>query len=432
MCTTQRRSSSVIVYLDGEALIAEDARGSAIATGRPGQDDAAIIQAAIDYQKPGGEVRLCRGQYSLTQTVVIANSVLLSGEGRGTVIAPPAGDYALKVTTTDATETYRPYQPGGRLFGVIVRDLAIDGTRNDGARRGKGIYLGGFWSSSFENLWIENTGTALHMHHMAESEMSNLWLIANGDPDAKEASVVMTGGNNNIHISGMHLIYPNYIGLEMFADAEGRAPRHVFITDSMFHGWLPGEKAESPIPGETRPCESAPYDLIVLRDIYNAGRRTGAIIANSRITVPAVDQASVRVINSPLTIRDCTLGSSQGKYTVQASDGACVSMLGNTLHGHPGIALRAEHAEVLFEHNVLESGMLVSLAPGFNSIIADNRFVAAGDKPCVWIGDDGETGSANVQVRGNVFPAGSEDRAVEVSRLCERGIDVHDNQQARK
>jgi len=137
MSKVLRRECSALVYIEGEAVVAEDSLGDVISSGQVGSDDAAVIQAAIDSAHPSGEVRISRGTYCLEKSIVIANAGTITGEGRGTVIVPPAGDYAFKVMTTDDTETFRPYQPGGRLYAVIVRGLAIDGTTAGAARRPK-------------------------------------------------------------------------------------------------------------------------------------------------------------------------------------------------------------------------------------------------------------------------------------------------------
>lgn len=432
MAVRSRRDSSALVFIEGDAVVAEDAAGSVIRSGKAGTDDATVVQSAVDNSHPAGEVKMSRGAYAFDKPVIIANSGTISGEGRGTVISPPRGDFAFKVMTTEKTETYRPFQPGGRLYAVIVRDLAIDGEINDGDWTGKGIYLNSFWSSTFHNLWIEKTSTALYMHRVHESSFSNIYLIANGNASAKEASVVMAAQSDNVHIRGLHLIYPNYIGLEMTGSATDSrdAPRLIFISDSMFHGWLPSGKVWGKAPWP----EAAPYDLIHLRDCDSQkDGRTDVVIANSRITVAGRDHASVNVINSVVTIRNSVITATGGKYVVRASQGARVRLTGNSFHGNnpagSKYAVHAADAEVLFKDNIVTGKNLqIYLAPGRNSIIADNRFSVEADTPAIWVGDDGATGSSNVQIRGNIFCGKDQTAAVEVSSLSTENIDVSGNQ----
>ena len=176
----------------------------------------------------------------------------------------------------------------------------------------------------------------------------------------------------------MTLIYPNYIGLEMVGDpADSRsAPRLVWITDSMFHGWLPPKG----IWGKAPYSEAAPYDLIYLKDCDSQkDGRTDVVFANCRITVAGRGQASVNVINSPITIRNSVITATAGKYVVRASEGAQIRLTGNSFHGsNPegcNYAVHADKAEVLVKDNRLVGHNLqIALSPGLNSIIADNRF----------------------------------------------------------
>jgi len=423
-----RHEYSAIVFLDGKSVVAQDDAGSRIAAGQAGKDDADVVQAALDATGLGGAVVIRRGKYRFDKPVVVRNSNTLRGEGRATVVVPPQDDFAFKVVTDEQTRSYRPFQPGGKLYGVIFANLAIDGDGKDNQPRGKGIYLSGFWSSSFENLWIEKTRTAMYLHRVHESNFTNLYLLGNGDAERREACLVMAGANDNLHFTGLYVIYSNYIGLEMFAEQGGGAPRLVFISHSMFHGWLPPDKVWGPAPWP----HAAPFDTIQLRDILPVGR-TDTVISDSRITVAGPGVASVHAINSPVTIRDSVITATSGKYVVRATKGARVRLEGNTFHSQmptgSEYAVSAEDAEVLMRDNVLVGRNLqVRLAPGRNSIIADNRFDVDSPKGPVLIGDDGQTGSRNVQVRGNVFSQADAASAVEVSGLsASNNIDVRDN-----
>ena len=433
MSKVLRRECSALVYIEGDTVIAEDSLGGVISQGQVGSDEASVIQAAIDNSHPSGEVRISRGTYCLEKPIVVANSATIIGEGKGTVIVPPAGDYAFKVMTTDDTETFRPYQPGGRLYAVIIRGLAIDGKAAGADGTGKGIYLNAFWSSVFEDLWIENTSTALHLHRVHESCFSRIYMIANGNAEAKEPTVFFDGQCDNIHMNGITIIYPNYVGLQMIGSATDsrHSPRLVWISDSMIHGWLAGEKANNGSPWDG----PAPFDLIQMVDCDSQkDGRTDITITNTRITVAAPGQAAVNVINSPVTITNSVISAGKGQCIVRASKDARVSIVGNSIYGPSPegceYVLYAEDSEVLFADNRLAGNNLrVALAPGVNSIIADNRFATTIAGPIISIGDDGKTGSSNVQVKGNIISGkATTEQAIAISPLSTEGIEVHSNQ----
>jgi len=422
MTSKRRWDSSAVVFIEAESIIAQDANGQVIAEASAGKQDAAVVQAAIDHAHPAGEVKLCAGKYRFEKTVEIYNSAALRGEGRGTVIVPPQDDYALRVQTTDKTTIYRPFHGDpGPLYAVIIADLTIDAA--DNAARGKGIHAEHFWSSCFQNLWIQNTGNAIYLRHSRESDFSNIYLIANGDEQAKQASVIMTGENNNIHFRGLYVIYPNYIGMELIGTREQgvEVPRLVFISQSMFHGWL-------------RESGAAHYDLIRIADLdaHRVGCLADVVIRDSRITVAGPGHASVNVINSPVTVANNVMTATQGKYVIRASDKARVTVTGNTFHSGSTsgseYALYAQDCEVIFKDNVLNGANLnVELVAARNSIIADNRFANETPRPTVLIGDDGKTGCRHVEVSGNMFCEKHAPAAVRTSELSTEGINVHDN-----
>ena len=257
-------------------------------------------------------------------------------------------------------------------------------------------------------------------------------MIANGNAEAKEPSVFFDGQCDNIHMSGITIIYPNYVGLQMVGHPTDsrHSPRLVWISDSMIHGWLAGDKANN-----GSPCDGpAPYDLIQITDCdTQKDGRSDITITNSRITVAAPGKAAVNVSNSPVTISSSVISAGRGECVVRASNDARVSIVGNSIYGPSPQGCKyvvyAENSEVLFKDNRLAMNNLqVVLAPGVNSIIADNRFATTIDGPVISIGDNGKTGSANVQVKGNIISGKTAGEAIAVSALSTEAIDVHGNQ----
>ncbi len=440
MSANMKWECTAVVYIDGETVVAEDDRGAVIAKGSAGADAADVIQAAIDAAHPAGQIKIRRGLYRLDKSVVLYNSGMLCGEGRGTVLVPPADDYALKVMTTDQTEIYRPFHGDpGPLYAAIVRDLTIDGESI--GSRGKGIFMDTFWCSSFENLWIQNTDNALYLHHVRESDFTNIYLISNGSVELKEPSVVLIGENNNIHFRNLSVVYPNYIGMDLIGKTDEGidVPRLVYLTQSFFHGRLaaPDElprEYDGKMEKDFGRTIAAPFDLIRLTDLgaHRHGCLADVVIRDSRITVAGPGAASVNCINSPLTVANCVMTATEGECVIRASKKSRVTVTGNTIHcgSETGsrYSLQVVDAEVIFKDNVLNGiNLNIALAPASNSIIANNRFTLENGEPTIWVGDDGETGSANIEISGNIFTEKRAKSAVEVSPLAAENIRVHDN-----
>jgi len=412
---------AAIVYIDAGEIVTEDRYGNIVMEGTAGEDDAAVIQAAIETAGPAGEIKVCRGRYILNETIQIYNNIKFTGEGRGTELIPPVGDYALKVEKSDREFYTRPYhaQEGDPLYAVSISNLTIDGKRDDLAHSGKGIFLHGFWSSSFKNLWIQNTGNALTLKKVSESDFANIYLINNGDENSRESGLFIHGGNN-LHFSGLYVIYQNYIGLEML---QGKL---VFITQSMFHGWLPR------LGGPPK------YPLIQIRDLNedkkNEGRfKSDLVLENSRITVGGGETGVVNIINSPVTLRQCVATASYGQAIVSASENARVNLSDNSFYSLNPLpagkyVLYAEDSEVIFKNNVISKlNLQVCLKGVKNSIVADNRFDTDSDEPNVFIGGFRGQNSHNIQIRGNIFSMPDLESAVVVDRQNSRNINIQDN-----
>ena len=152
---------SAIIFIEGDKIFAEDRYGKIISKGVVGKDVADVIQSAIDLSVPTGHLIITKGKYYLNKSLLVRNNIKISGEGRGTIIVPPLDDYTFKIEKGEKDIFPRPYhEPLNPLYAMIVRDLTIDGERENLPHSGKGLFLKNFWNSSFENLWIQNTGNA--------------------------------------------------------------------------------------------------------------------------------------------------------------------------------------------------------------------------------------------------------------------------------
>ncbi|MBN2410489.1 hypothetical protein JXQ31_02280 [candidate division KSB1 bacterium] len=412
---------SAVVYINNNIVKAEDRDGRVVMEGNVGQADADVIQAAIDAVLPAGEIKICRGKYILNKPIQIYHNIKLTGEGRSTIIVPPKEDFAFWFDKKDTVLISRPYhkKEGFPLYAMIMSNMTIDGERENIPHSGKGLFLGRFWSSVFQNLWIQNTGTAIQIESVHESEFSNIYLINNGDEIKKEPSILMKG-SDNLHFRSLYVIYPNYIGLEIILNS-----KLVFITQSMFHGWLP------------RHGGAAKYPLIQIKDLNKKkeGRyKSDVIIENSRITVGGEGSCAVNIINSPVKLRQCVATAGEGNTVVRVSDNARVNITDNSFYSFLPLpsgkyVLYAEDSEVIFKNNVISfQNLQLCLKAARNSIIADNRFDAISENPNVFIGNNEDQYSRNIQVRGNIFRKENIKDAVEKSPHPHKNITIYDNQ----
>ncbi len=412
---------SAVVFIENGRVLAEDRYGNIISQGTAGKGDASVIQSAIDSIGSSGEIKILKGTYLLDRSILIGTNIKLTGEGRGTVLVPPVEDYALRIEKGEKEMNPRPYHAyeGDPLYALIIRDLTIDGEREGMKNSGKGILLRRFWSSSFENLWIQNTGNALTLLRIHESDFRNTYLINNGNEEKKEAGLLVSGVDN-IHFSGLYVIYQNYIGLEIIQS------KLVFISQSMFHGWLP------------RLGGPANYPLIQARDMNEQQKGEGRyksdmVIENSRITVGGEGSNAVNIINSPVTIRQCVATSGFGKTVISATGNSRVNISDNSFYSFKPLpagafVLYAEDSEVIFKNNVVSvQNLQVSLNAVRNSIIADNRFDLVTSEPFILLGDKDGKGCRSIRISGNFFRSGDLEQAVRVEPRSTDNILIRNN-----
>jgi hypothetical protein len=279
------RGFTAVVARRGNHVVLSDSDGRIVMEKKAGEQDAHLIQQAAEMCRSGGELRIMAGQYDLEKSIVLDFPCTVSGEGRGTVLVPPANDYAIRIMKTDRSPTIndwvwgpeRESMPpdlinlcGERLYGVYVRSLAIVGNG-----RGKGIYLAGVTECICDDLAIHSTydGAAIYADKtVMETEFRSIVCYVNGSIKNREATIVVASqergdANNNLQFTRVHVLLPNYIGVQIGTD-ETYPPRLIFFTQSFFHGWLPFER-------------TAPYDLFVVRE---ADPERGIVISASRFT----------------------------------------------------------------------------------------------------------------------------------------------------
>ncbi len=412
---------SAVVYIENGTVLAEDRYGNIINQEKAGKADADIIQSAIDLAVPAGHLVITKGIYRLNKSLLVHSNIKISGEGRATILVPPVDDFAIRIEKRNENIYPRPYhsEAGNPMYGLIIRDITIDGERDNLPHSGKGLYCKVFWSSSFENIWIQNTGLGIHVDNTRESVFSKIYLINNGDEKKKEPGILVDG-NNNLHFRSLYIIYPNYIGMEIKS-------KLVFISQAMFHGWLEPHN------------EPAKYPLIQVKDLNNfkegEGRfKSDVVIENSRITVGGEGSCAVNIINSPVTLRQCVATAGVGNTVVRVSDNARVNITDNSFYSFLPLpsgkyVLHAEDSEVIFKNNIVSCyNLQLCLKAVRNSIIADNRFDSVSENSNIYIGDNNNQGSRCIQVKGNIFRQGKLENAVEVSTLSNKNITIYNNQ----
>jgi hypothetical protein len=416
-------SRELRIVLEGTSISARTPEGRILFSGRAGQDDAAIVQRAVDHVHPGGEIRLAAGTYRFAQTVRITNATTLSGAGKSTVIVPPADDYALVVRTEDNSP--RRWYHENVLNGVTLRAFTIDGQREDGTCTGKGIHLQNIFDSHYDGLWIANTGAGPGLcldDWVGESNFTNIHLMNCGSLERREAAVLIrssqAGPCNNLQFRGLYVIFPRYRGLDIQSDGGPRPPKLIFVSHSMFHGWIPGNGHPT-----------APADLVHLE---NTDKERGVVFDNCRLTAADRGYALLKVVNSQAAVTNSVIGAIGGRWVkigIQAETGSRLSVRGNTFHevnqeGDRHLLL-VKNSEVLFtENEITGKAARLSLVPGANSIIANNIFrLRDATAPIIFVGDDGQAASRNIRVHGNVYPEGlAAAQAIAVSALSARAF----------
>jgi hypothetical protein len=429
--------NSVVVFIKDNLVVAHDREGNVISKAVAGTGDADVIQAAVDAVHPGGGIKILAGKYILSKPVSVYNSSTFSGEGRRTILVPPEDDFAIRVETKDSSP--RRWYHSKAVHGVVLKEFAIDGKRGDGTNKGKGIYFAYVYDSVFKDLWIGNTGSGAGLFMegwVGESSFHDIYLMANGNFEKKQAAVVIRSDNksrdgiNNLQIRGLFVIFSNYRAIDIYDDKpndNAGPPRLIFISNSMFHGWLSERKPDA--------------ELIHLR---NTDLTKGVYISHCRLAGAgaAKNLALLKAENSRATVSDSIIGGQGG---IVGERGSVLKVTGNTFQAGlvteqdgekqthaPGLADRyvlfLKESEAIFSNNeIYGEDMEIRLAPAANSIITNNRFESESViDPIIWVGDDGKKGSSNIEISSNIFNT-SANQSIKISPLSKKGIQVHHN-----
>jgi parallel beta-helix repeat protein len=83
--TTPALPASVFVSIEGDTVVARNAAGDLIQSGKAGIDDASVIQTAVDTAPDGGVVEIREGTYAITSKISSRKSVSIRGVGMPTL-----------------------------------------------------------------------------------------------------------------------------------------------------------------------------------------------------------------------------------------------------------------------------------------------------------------------------------------------------------
>lgn len=401
-----------------------DDMGNRVETGRAGTDDSAMIQNAIDRMETGGELRLNAGIYTLSVPLVVHFPVTISGEGRGTEIVPPPGEFAFKVhfdnrspdrtlsnfgvppAHADAGITWQklrstsgsPYQL--RHQGVHISRLAIQGHGI-----GKGILLATLTESTFRDLWIMNTGDGSGLYfeeEVMECVFENIHISNCGSPESKQAAITIRSQEgdacNNLHFRDIYVIFPQYIGIEIGSEGKPNHPRLIWFEHCMIHGWHVL-------------TEPAPYDLI---DVVHTDSSRGISFSGCRVTNGGSESACLRVRDGRVGIHDTVLGGGRGAFLTVAEPGANLHVTRSTFHDTDDLksVLRADLASLSFIGNQVEVSRghtVFDLNAPVYAVITDNYISIPESSRAVRIADSDDSPSGPVSFSGNVVVASGND-----------------------
>jgi hypothetical protein len=400
------RGFTAVVAHRGDQVLLSNADGSIVGEQKAGEADARLIQQGAELCRQGGELRIMAGQYDLKESVVLDFPCTVSGEGRGTILVPPPNDYAIRIMKTDRSPTINDWVwgperasiPAGlialcgeRLYGVYVRSLAIVGNG-----RGKGIYLNGVTECICDDLAIHSTydGAAIYADKtVMESEFRSIVCYVNGSIKNREATIVIASqdrgdANNNLQFTRVHVLLPNYIGVQIGTD-KASPPRLIFFTQSFFHGWLPFER-------------TAPYDLFL---VHSADPDRGIVISASRFTNCGKTNAMLHVEKGGVNLTDSVLGGGTGKTVILAEPATKVSIRGNTFHNtlNGEWDVDATGADVIFAQNTLDPQGRIRLQDARTAVVTGNRFERPEKEAIVVVPESLFGEKDRIQVSGNVF-----------------------------
>ena len=408
---------SVCVLISEGRITATDANGERVADEVAGRDDAAVLQAILDAGGRGRKITLGAGRYVLKRPLIIDRACIVEGEGRETVLVPPANDFAVRIVKTenspvrselagpDAAEHVLRLE--GHLYPVKLSDLCIDG---DG--QGKGVYLERVFNSTLASMFILRTGDGAGLcvgPFAMECVFDNVVVHSCGSAEIKEAAVIISSQEsgdpgNNTRFRALEVIFPRWSAVHIGAGEGRRTPRLIFFQQCFFHGTLPFE--------ELPPC-----DLIHVERCE--GARGVVNFTDCRLTNSHDDYSLLRVTDARVSVTGCVLGGGYGRSAIRVEEQGRLIARGNAFQDNTimsrEFALEANGGQVIFSNNSIESEKdnRLLLTATRSAVITGNQFTLDTDHPTIHLADNADgKGCANVVIANNSFTETQADCAI--------------------
>lgn len=208
---------------DGGEVLAKDRYGRVIAGGRgvAGTDDAAIINAAINYvasnpyvNSEGGVVNLSCGQFNTEAAIIVKRSITLCGSGRDSTIITPSGAFNaienfnrdagnVRICIKDLKVGNLVSSPNVGLNGIDLKKCTYAIIENVAATENNlsGIcILDGYWNTIRNCLCLYNTS-----HGIESDANADTILVDNSDCEYNALYGISIPGG------GAHRIQNSYI-----------------------------------------------------------------------------------------------------------------------------------------------------------------------------------------------------------------------------
>lgn len=137
-------------------------RGWVLVPNGHGTVAATVIQAAITASPDGAEIMVRATTYIITVVIKITRNIALNGEGESTILQLANG------ANCNLIENMNPEigAPPHTDYGIVLRDLALDGNGSNQGAASHAIYFQGLGGSSTDNL-------GLYMDHVVGTHFRN-------------------------------------------------------------------------------------------------------------------------------------------------------------------------------------------------------------------------------------------------------------------
>jgi len=138
--------ANYVVFSDGSMYYARNGLTGEVEFS--GSDFATVVQNAINaLPTSGGKIHIKAGNYTVSQTIILKDYLTLEGEGPYATIL-----YLEDGANCDILATLGPVHP--RHSYITIRDLRLEGNKDNNPTAGRGIHLVSAWKCHIENVHV--------------------------------------------------------------------------------------------------------------------------------------------------------------------------------------------------------------------------------------------------------------------------------------